>query len=144
MKLVWIGMAFAAALTMSGAAGADDQDVIDYRRHVMKTMDEEVAAINMVLQHKAPAGDFATQVEALAITASTAKKAFEPKAVGGDAKPEVWAQWPDFAKRIDSLAQATGELSQVAKSGDLVRAADKVQTALTCKSCHDIYRVPKN
>lgn len=136
-------LAATSALTLSFAAHADDQDVVDYRRHVMKTMDEEIAALMMVIQHKAPTEDFSTQIEALAITASTAKKAFEPKVPGGDAKPEIWGQWPDFARRLDALVQATGELAQTAKSGGLASAGPKVQTALTCKSCHDIYRVER-
>jgi cytochrome c556 len=128
--------------TASGVARADDQDVIDYREHIMKTMGEQVAAIGQILQQKAPAENFATHAQILAITAATAKKAFEPKVPGGEAKPEVWAQWPDFSKRLDELTAATADLARIAKSGGMSAAAPKVQT-LPCKSCHDTFRVEK-
>jgi hypothetical protein len=46
-----IGVMLAATST---AVLADDQDVIDYRQHVMKTMEEQTAAIEMILQNKGP------------------------------------------------------------------------------------------
>jgi len=125
------------------SALADDQDVIDYRQHVMKTLGEQAAAIGMILEHRAPPENFAVHVQILAITAATAKKAFEPKVPGGDAKPDVWAKWADFAKRLDALAASTADLAKTAKDGGLAAAEPKVATALTCKNCHDTYRVPK-
>lgn len=115
------------ALALSGAAHAEDQDSIDYRRHVMATMREEMAAIGQILQKKAPADDLAVHARILEITAATAKKAFEPKALGGDSKPAVWSNWADFAKRLDDLKAATAD-----------PAAPKIEAA--CNSCHDAYR----
>lgn len=137
------GLALATVLVGSSAAVyADDQDVIDYRRHIMKTMGEQAASIGMILQQKAPADNFATHVKILAVTAATAKKAFEPKVQGGDAKPEVWSNWADFSKKMDALVAATDDLAKTAASGGLAAAQPKVQSALTCKGCHDMYRVP--
>jgi cytochrome c556 len=135
---------FALVSAMAGfaPAHADDQDVIDYRTHIMKTMGQQVAIIGMILEQRAPADEFATHVQVLAVTAATAKKAFEPEVPGGDAKPDVWAQWPDFAERLDTLAAATAELASIAKDGGLEAAAPKLKAALTCKGCHDEYRVP--
>ena len=137
------GLALATVLVGSSAAVyADDQDVIDYRRHIMKTMGEQAASIGMILQQKAPADNFATHVKILAVTAATAKKAFEPKVQGGDAKPEVWSNWADFSKKMDALVAATDDLAKTAASCGLAAAQPKVQSALTCKGCHDMYRVP--
>lgn len=133
-------VALSCGLIASGAARADDQDAIDYRRHVMATLGEEAAAIGQILQKKAPADDLAVHARILAITAATAKKAFEPKAPGGEAKPAVWSDWADFAKRLDELTAATADLAKTAKDGGLAAAAPKVEAALTCKSCHDTYR----
>lgn len=137
------GVALAAALATSAAVHADDQDTIDYRRHIMKSMGEQVGAIGMILQKKAPADNFAVHVKALAGSAAMAKKAFEPKVPGGDSKPEVWADWADFSKRMDALTSATDELAKLAAAGGVASAGTKVQAALTCKACHDTYRVPK-
>jgi cytochrome c556 len=125
------------------AVCADDEDVIDYRQHIMKTMEEQAAAIDMILQKTAPADNLATHVRILAVAASTAKKAFEPRVLGGEAKPEVWAQWSDFAKRLDALSAATDSLAKTAKEGGVAATASKIQAALTCQSCHDVYRVEK-
>lgn len=138
-----IGCAILVAATASTLARADDQDVIDYREHIMKTMGEQAAAISQILQQKAPADNFAIHVQILAVTAATAKKAFESKVLGGEAKPDVWTHWADFAKRLDDLTAATADLANTAKSGGLAAAAPKVQAALTCKSCHETYRVDK-
>ncbi len=133
---------FALLLTAACAAQADDQDVIDYRRHIMHTMGEQVAILDMILQQRAPATSLATHAQVLAITAATAKKAFEPNIAGGEAKPEVWAQWPDFAKRLDALVAATDELAKTAKGGNVTATAPKLKE-LSCKGCHDTYRKPK-
>jgi cytochrome c556 len=138
-----IGCAILIGATASAVAHADDQDVIDYRQHIMKTMDEQAAAIGQILQQKAPAENFATHVQILAITAATAKKAFESKVLGGEAKADVWARWADFAKRLDELTAATTALAGTAKVGGVAAAAPKVPAALNCKSCHDIYCVEK-
>ena len=129
----------ASTLFLSGAARAEDQDSIDYRRHIMATLGEEAAAIGQILQKKAPADDLAVHAQILAVTAATAKKAFEPKAPGGEAKPGVWANWNDFAKRLDELTAATADLAKTAKEGGLAASAPKVE-ALGCRSCHDTYR----
>jgi cytochrome c556 len=134
-----IRCAILLAATVSTLARADDQDVIDYRVHIMRTMEDQAAAISQILQQKAPAENFTIHVQILAITAATAKKAFESKVVGGEAKAEVWGHWADFAKRLDDLTAATADLARTAKAGGIVAAAPKLQTALNCKSCHDIY-----
>ena len=122
-------------------ARADDQDVIDYRRHIMKTMGEQAAMIGMIIEKKAPAEALATHADVLAITARTAKAAFEPEMRGGSAKPEVWAKWADFSKRIDALVVTTNDLAKSSKQGTAAASA-KVKL-LNCKNCHDTYRVPE-
>ena len=121
---------------------ADDQDVIDYRTHIMKTMGEQMGAIGMILENKAPADNFATHLKVLAVTATQAKKAFEPKVVGGNAKPEVWANWADFSKRLDELTANTAELAAAAQHESVAAVGGKLRSALKCKSCHETYRLP--
>lgn len=138
------GFAVAALLLGTAAVRADDQDVIDYRVHVMKSMAEELGAINMIIAKKAPADNFAVHVKALAVTAPQAKKAFEPKVAGGKSKPEVWSNWPDFAKRLDELVSQTDALAKAASDGGAAAVAPKLQS-LNCDSCHATYMVaPKS
>jgi cytochrome c556 len=128
----------AAALGATGAR-AEDQDDIDYRQHIMTTMDEQLAAIQQIVHNKAPADNFATHVQIVAVTAATAKAAFTPKVPGGRAKPEVWAKWADFSKRLDELAAAATALAKTAKEGGVQATAPKLDT-LKCDGCHDVYR----
>jgi cytochrome c556 len=121
---------------------ADDQDVRDYRSHVMKTLGEQFAALNQISKGKAPAGDVAAHAQVLSITASTAKVAFTPKVLGGESKPEVWEKWDDFSKRLDEMTAAADELAKTAKQGGVAAVTPKL-SSLSCKGCHDVYRVQK-
>ena len=139
------GLALGAMLVLwSAGVCADEQDDIEYRQHIMKTMDEQTALLNMILQHKAAPDNFTVHAKVLAISAAMAKKSFDSKAAGGNAKPAVWAAWADFSKRMDALAAATDDLVKSAASGGVALAGAKVPAVLaSCKSCHDEYMVPK-
>jgi cytochrome c556 len=121
---------------------ADDQDVIDYRTHVMKTLDEQLGAVGIILENKVPADNFATHLQVLAVTATQAKKAFEPKVPGGNAKPEVWSNWADFSKRLDELVATTADLASAAQHDSVAVVGGKLKSTLKCKSCHETYRKP--
>jgi cytochrome c556 len=121
---------------------ADDQDVIDYRTHVMKTLGEQMDAIGMILENKAPPDNFATHLKVLAVTATQAKKAFEPKVPGGNAKPEVWTNWADFSKRLDDLVTGSAELAAAAPHESVAAIGAKLGPSLKCKGCHENYRKP--
>jgi cytochrome c556 len=138
-----IGLACASLLASATLSHADDDDLIDYRQHIMKTMQEQVVAIDMILKQRAPGENLAIHVKVLASAASTAKSAFQPKVPGGEAKPEVWTNWSDFASRLDKQAAALADLDKAASNGGLSAAGPKVQAALSCDGCHDAYRVPK-
>jgi cytochrome c556 len=140
MKKAHTVLALAALLTASSAAWADDQDVIDYRRHVMKTMGEQMKAMGMILEKKVPADQLLIHLKVIAATVPQVKSAFEPEVEGGEAKPEVWSNWDDFSKRLDILAAGTAELIKAAETGGAAAAASKLPTSLNCKGCHDVYR----
>lgn len=140
-RLAWAAIASVGAfLPISGHA--DDQDVRDYRSHIMKTLGEQFAALNQISKGKAPAADVAVQAEVLSITAGVAKGAFEPKVPGGEAKPEVWDKWDDFSKRMDEMVAAANDVAKAAKQGGVAAVTPKL-SSLSCKGCHDVYRVAK-
>ncbi len=62
---------------------------------------------------------------------------------GGEAKPDVWSNWPDFSKRMKEFAQKTGEMAKVANEQGNEAALANVVDALSCKSCHDVYRAER-
>jgi len=126
------------------AAGyAEDKDVLDYRMHIMHTLNEQSAALGLILSGAIPETNGAAHMEAIALTASTALKAFEPKVRGGEAKAEVWTNWPDFSKRMNEFARLTREAAKVAKEQGFGAAGPIIVDALTCKSCHEVYRQEK-
>jgi cytochrome c556 len=124
-------------------AHAEDQDTIDYRQAIMKQIDAEAAAIGMIVSGAIPADSLALQAKALANSAKSALKAFEPKVPGGEAKPEVWAKWDDFSKRMQTFAQKSEEMAKVSESGDVQRVVEMVTDAMPCKACHEVYRNKK-
>jgi cytochrome c556 len=126
------------------AARADDQDVIDYRQHSMIAMQEQLEAVKQIVDKKAPPEGLATHLEIISVIAATAKKAFEPKLVGGGSKPGVWTQWSDFSKRLDELTANMSGLAKIAASGGVAAVAPKLDAAFTCKSCHDVYMKPSD
>jgi len=140
-RLTWAGIAFVGTL-LPISSFADDQDVRDYRSHVMKAMGEQFAALNQITKGKAPAGDVAAQAELLSITAGMAKIAFTTKVLGGEAKPEVWDKWDDFSKRLNEMVTAAADLAKTAKQGGVAAVTPKL-SGLSCKGCHDDYRVQK-
>ena len=124
-------------------ARADDQDVIDYRELIMKQLDAEAAALGMIVSGQIPPDSLAFQARALASSAKSALKAFEPKVAGGEAKPEVWAKWDDFSKRMQMFAQKSEEMAKVSESGNVQKVTELMIDAMPCKACHDVYRQKK-
>ncbi len=139
LKAKLLSLALLLAVTLQAAA--DDQDTIDYRQHVMKTLGEQLAAVNMILAGKAPPQSFAVHLQVLATAASQARKAFEPKIPGGKSKPQVWSSWPDFAQRLDALTAASSDLAKAAASGPST-LGPRIRASLDCEGCHRIYMIP--
>ena len=136
------GLGLAVLTCMSALAIGDDQDAIDYRVHVMKTLGEQLAAIDMILARKAPPDAFAVHVQVIASAAAQAKGAFEPKIAGGNSKPEVWSNWADFAKRLDAMVAASNELAKAAKDGNPSTVGPRIKASLDCDGCHKVYMAP--
>lgn len=130
------------ALLPALAAGAD-KDVVDYRQHIMKTLNEQTAALGQILSGAVPDDNVQMHLDALALTASTALKAFEAKVPGGEAKPEVWTKWTDFSKRMTEFAEKTALMAKTGREEGKDAAFTQAIDALSCKSCHDAYSTVK-
>jgi cytochrome c556 len=131
------------ALAICPVTFAADDDVIQYREHIMKSLNEHAGALGQMLSGAVPKDNAAAHLEAIALIASTALKAFEPKVPGGEAKPQVWSQWDDFAKRMNEFAQRTAQAAQTAKAKGPDEALANILDVLTCKGCHEAYRAEK-
>ena len=150
MKL-WAPLSFAALLVpllmlgvvQSARADVEDQDVISYRQLIMKELDAEAAALGMIVAGQIPPDSLSLQAKAIANSAKSALKAFEPKVPGGEAKPEVWSKWDDFSKRMQTFAQKSEEMAKASEGGNVQAVTELMIAALPCKDCHDVYRNKK-
>ena len=134
------------AIALCSAAGpsvAADKDVIAYREGIMNALNEHSAALGQILSGGVSDENAVAHLEAIALLASLAPKAFEPKVAGGEARPEVWSKWPDFSKRMDHFVQATAAAAKVARDEGKDAALGNILDALDCKSCHELYRAEK-
>ena len=122
---------------------ADDKDVVEYRQRIMKSLQEQTAAFGQILSGAGPTENTQAHMEALALSASIALKAFEAKVPGGEAKAEVWSNWADFSKRMKDFADKTAHMAKTGREQGTDAAVMEVLEALTCKSCHDLYRDEK-
>jgi cytochrome c556 len=132
-----------AAQQSARAQDSDPQDVITYRELIMKELEAEAAALGLMVAGQIPPDNLTLQAKAAATSARSALKAFEPKVPGGEAKPEVWANWADFAKRMQALAQGAEEMAKASEGNNLQAVSGLIVTALPCKECHDTYRNKK-
>jgi cytochrome c556 len=143
MVLRWqsAGRSLLVAMSVATAlARAEDVDVIDYRQHIMATLEEQSQALGLILSGAVPDDNVVAHLETLALTASTALKAFEPQVPGGRAKPDVWKDWADFSKRMNDFVAQTDELVKTAKTRGTRAGLAGVAAGLSCKGCHDHYR----
>lgn len=128
-------------LSVAGTSYADDKDIIEYRQHIMKTLQEQTAIIGEIVSAAVPADNLPAHAEAIALAAQISLKSFEAKVPGGETKPEVWAKWADFSKRMNDFSAATRLFADTAKKGATLAEMTSILTqALPCKECHDLYR----
>jgi cytochrome c556 len=130
-----------AALTP--AVGADEKDAVEYREHLMKTLHEQSEALGQILSGAIPDDNATAHMDQVALAASLSLKAFEAKVPGGEAKAAVWSNWPDFSKRMNEFAQKTAAAAKAAHDSGKETGLAQLSDALTCKSCHELYRQEK-
>jgi cytochrome c556 len=124
-------------------ASADEEDVVSYRQLIMKELDAESAALGMIVSGQIPPDSLSLQAKAIASSAKSALKAFEPKVPGGEAKPDVWLKWDDFSQRMQIFAKKSEEMAKVSETGNVAAVTELMIDALPCKGCHDVYRNKK-
>ena len=130
-------------LGLCAQALSADKDVIDYREGIMKALKEQSAALGQILSGSVPDDNAVSHLNTLALLASAAPKAFEPKVQGGEARAKVWADWPDFSKRMSEFVRNINAAAKTANEQGKDAALGDILNALDCKSCHEVYREEK-
>lgn len=138
-----VSVALVATATLTPVAHADDKDVIEYREHIMNGLNAQSAILGQIISGAIPTDQLAGHLDTLALIASTAIRSFEPKVMGGEARPEVWSNWPDFSKRMNEFAQKTAQAAKLAQTEGPDAALTTMLDVMTCKACHEKYRDEK-
>lgn len=123
-------------------AGAEDD--IKYRQSVMRAIGGHMMASGAILQGKVPhQGDLAAHAQALAGLAGIAAHVFPTGSGEGKthAKPEIWADWPAFERRLQEFKTKADGFAKAAAGADPA-ATGAAMKALggACKDCHDKFQ----
>ncbi len=122
------------------------EKTLKYRKAVYQVIAWNFAPMSAMAQGKIPydAKDFqmrAQRVADLAPMLSESYTAETQSVTGSKAKAELWSNRADFDAKMKDLVDRSATLATVAKAGDPAKSkAAFLDTANTCKACHDKYK----
>jgi cytochrome c556 len=128
------------------AQAAKPEQVLKYRKALYSVIGWNFGPMSAMAQGKAPydAAEFARRAERVAAVAPMLGEAFPAESKGvanSELKPEMWANRADFDAKMKDMVERSATLARVAKAGDFEQSkAAFLQTAQTCKACHDKYK----
>ncbi len=133
---------FALAATALYAADRTDPNAIA-RASLMDSIGGATKVLGGMAGGKTPFDAAAAATAKAALVEASAKIADTFKEQGGadpadEAKPEIWANWDDFAKKAEALSTAAAALD--ASSLESVQAGMGAVGG-ACKDCHSAYRM---
>ncbi len=137
-----IVLAAALSLPLASLNAAEPEDLIKYRKNVMKSIGGHTGALFAIAGAKA--GDpshMGAHADALASSAMIVKDIFPPESADGDtrAKAEIWSDAEGFAAAVTELEEAAqGVKDAFDNNGDMGAALKALGGS--CKGCHDDYR----
>lgn len=151
MKIAFNDTGFVFAVCLScfasisvQAVEPDHADIIKYRRSIMKSQREHMAAATAIIQGKVEfKGQLIDHVRALEATTSVIAGLFPAGSDTGDtlALGEVWSNRVEFDKRAKDTSEKAAVLAKAVAAGDesnySVRATELLDS---CKACHKLFR----
>jgi len=144
---IWSAIAVAAAVTISAAA-MTGTEAIKERQEAMEGVGNSMKVLGAIAKKQQPFDAAVVRANAVTIADHLAEAAelFPAGSDAGDvqtwAKPEIWSDREHFEQTLDSTHQAAVELQSVTEAEAFLPALGKLGSG--CKSCHDMYRLPKN
>ena len=147
-RLLAPALLFAVAAGGAHAQGqpSKGEQALKYRKAVYQAIAWNFGPMSQMAQGKIPydAKEFelrAGRVAALAPMLSESYSAESRTVTGSKAKPELWANRADFDAKMNDLVERSATLAAVAKPGDAAKSKQAfLDTAATCKACHDKYK----
>jgi len=142
-----VGVVIGLTLAVTSASAQDDTAFVNHRQKVMQSIGGHMGAIGEIMKNKLPyQGTIAAHAQALQMTSTVIEDAFEKEIAAGktDAKPDIWQDWEKFVAATKKLSEESGQLAQVAQSGDMAAIGDQVKAlGKACGDCHKPFRKPK-
>jgi cytochrome c556 len=144
---IWSAIAVAVAVTISAAA-MTATEAIKQRQKEMEGIGTAMKNLGAIAKNEQPfdANVVATNAATIADNLAQAAMLFPDGSDVGDvetrAKPEIWTEREQFERFLENARQAAIELESVTEAEAFPPALGKLGNA--CKSCHDLYRLPKN
>jgi cytochrome c556 len=142
----WGALTVALAVTVSVAA-MTATEAIKQRQKEMEGVRDGMMALGAMVKNESPFDAEVVHDSAAKIAEHLQQAAglFPEGSDQGDvetwAKPEIWTDRAKFDELIESARLAAVDLQSVADAAELPPALGKLGN--DCKSCHDLYRLPK-
>ena len=139
------GVVLASLLTSPAALADKTEDAIQYRQAVFQTLAWQFSPMGAMVKGKQDydAEEFRTRAERLALLAQMPWEGFIAGSYDGDtdALSKIESDRAGFDKRAEALMTQSRALADAAASQDLDALRSQfVETAKTCKGCHQQYR----
>jgi cytochrome c556 len=137
--------AVAAAAQAQGQPSKAEQ-ALKYRKAVYQAIAWNFGPMSAMAQGKVPyeAKEFEMRAQRVAALTPMLSESYSPdtqSVTGSKAKPELWSNRADFDAKMKTLVDRSATLASVSKGGDFEKSkAAFLDTANSCKACHDKYK----
>jgi len=142
-QLFMIGIAGLIAMP-AVSLSAESEDLIKYRRGVMKAIGGHMSATSLIVRGKVPhKGQLKQHVNALKLLTDDIPALFPEDSDFGEtrAKPEVWDKQEDFIKASRKSNDSIANLLKAVEGGnDSEMLASFKKVGQGCKGCHKNFR----
>jgi cytochrome c556 len=146
MTFASISLTLLAGIASQPLYAGELERALEYRQGVMNVLGWNMKSMSDMMKGKKPYDKdaFARHADDLAQAASLDIAAGFPEDSDEgetDARADIWLDFDDFEKKLESLREASQNLSEVAKAGDKAANGQALgKTGKTCKGCHDSYK----
>lgn len=140
MKLRRILAVASLGLCIAAPALPAGQSAVEYRQHLMKTLEAQFQAITLIYIGGAPAENLHSHLTAALLTARMMPAAFAPRAPGGASQPQIWTRWDDYALHMREFEARVAIALEASKHGTPPQDVLFHIDAISCRECHDRYR----
>jgi cytochrome c556 len=135
------GVILMALAVITVTSQAEDENVIEYRQHIMASMNAQALILGKIVSTAIPNDQVIEHLETIAILSETSLKSFEAEVPGGESSPDIWSNWEDYTQLMNEFSNNAKGAAASAHVNGKETALNSILNVLTCKQCHDKYRM---